>query len=227
MFELSCKVLNGRVIELQELGKGKRSLKADPLSEDKEEELWRKGILGSDNPISLNYTIFFLFSQYFGTRGRQEHRVIQIKQLKRVCDVNNGQLIHIEWVEGPTKTCQGGLNKCPHLITQKIFRTGGVRCPIAWFEKLVLKRPLEFKDSGPLYLTPLRKERNWTKSPVWYSKKPLGEHSINNFICNIAVEAGFDLDGEELYKFEDNNRPKVVKGWRYQPRNNCHHWKQK
>ena len=57
----------------------------------------------------------------------------------------------------------------------------------------MLKRPLEFKDSGPLYLTPLRKERDWTKSPVWYAKKPFGEHSINNFMRSIAVEAGFDL----------------------------------
>ena len=62
--------------------------------------------MGSDNPVSLNYTIFFLFSQHFGTRGRQEHRLIRIEQLKRVCDVKNGQLIHIEWVEGPTKTRQ-------------------------------------------------------------------------------------------------------------------------
>ena len=38
VFELSRKVLNDRAIELQELGKGKRSRKADPLSEDEQEE---------------------------------------------------------------------------------------------------------------------------------------------------------------------------------------------
>ena len=34
------------------------------------------------NPISLNYTIFFLISQHFGTRGRQEHHEMRIEDFK-------------------------------------------------------------------------------------------------------------------------------------------------
>ena len=70
------KVLNGKAVDLQEKGKGKRPMKADPLTREDEAHLWSSGVLGSENPTSLNYTIFIIFSQHFGTRGRQEHHQI-------------------------------------------------------------------------------------------------------------------------------------------------------
>ena len=77
------KVLNGKAIELREMGKGKRKNKADVLTEE-EEIMWSKGVLGDGNPKSLNYTIFYMTSQQFGTRGQQEHHQICIEYLKFV-----------------------------------------------------------------------------------------------------------------------------------------------
>ena len=57
-FEKSRKILNGKAVDLQEKGKGKRPMRADPLTEKEESQLWSSGVLGSDNPTSLNYTIF-------------------------------------------------------------------------------------------------------------------------------------------------------------------------
>ena len=58
------KVLNGKAIELREMGKGKRKNKVDVLTEEEEEEImWSKGVLGDGNPKSLNYTIFYMTSQ--------------------------------------------------------------------------------------------------------------------------------------------------------------------
>ena len=59
---------------------------ADPLTSEDEDRLQSSGVLGSDNPTSLNYTTFFLFSQNFGTRGRQEHHQIRIEDMKIVRD---------------------------------------------------------------------------------------------------------------------------------------------
>lgn len=73
--------------------------------------MWEKGILGDSNPTSLNYTIFYTISQQFGTRGRQEHHQIHIEDLKIVKKAGSGEPEYIEWVEGLTKTCQGGLSK--------------------------------------------------------------------------------------------------------------------
>jgi len=53
-------VLNGKAIELREMGKGKKKKKADVLKKNK---LWSKGVLGDGNPKSLNYTIFYMTSQ--------------------------------------------------------------------------------------------------------------------------------------------------------------------
>jgi len=58
-FSNSSKVLNGKVIVLQEKGKGKRPRKADPLTGKEEEHLWNSGVLGTSNPTSLNYSFLF------------------------------------------------------------------------------------------------------------------------------------------------------------------------
>ena len=191
-FELSRKVLNGKAIELQNSGMGKRPRKADPLTEQEEELLW-ENVLGKENSTSLNYTMFYLVSQHFGTRGRQEHHQIQMEDLKTTHDPVSGAITTIEWIEGPTKTRQGGLNKRPRMVTQKLLRTGGPRCPVAAYELLVSKRPPELKQHGPLYLAPLKKERVWSKAPVWFSKSPLGVHSIDSMVSRMATDAGLDV----------------------------------
>ena len=54
-FEMSRKVLNGKAIELQRSGMGKRPRKSDPLTE---EEIFWKTVHGRENPTSLNYTLY-------------------------------------------------------------------------------------------------------------------------------------------------------------------------
>ena len=76
--------------------------------------------------------------------------------------------------KGQLKTRQGGLNKKPRMVTQKLFQTGGKKCPVGAYELLVSKCPSELKCHGPLYLTPLRKDRFWDKTEVWFAKIPLG-----------------------------------------------------
>ena len=112
-FDISRKVLNGKAIELQENGMGKRKGRADALTQEEEEIIiWSSGVLDSNNSSSLNCLIFFLVSQYMGTRGWQKHHQIQVEDLKMVQNVE-GEVTHIQWVEGPTKTRQGGLKKKP------------------------------------------------------------------------------------------------------------------
>lgn len=61
-FESSRKILNGHAIGLRERGKGKRKMRADPLSEEDEAKLWEAGVLGDSNLTSLNHTVFYLIS---------------------------------------------------------------------------------------------------------------------------------------------------------------------
>ena len=116
-----------------------------------------------------------------------------MEDLKTAHDPVSGAITTIEWIEGPTKTRQGGLNKRPRMVTQKLLRTGGPRCPVAAYELLVSKRPPELKQHGPLYLAPLKKERVWSKALVWFSKSPLGVHSIDSMVSRMATDAGLDV----------------------------------
>jgi len=60
-FEQSRLVLNGGAIELQRRGKGKKPRKVHALTEEEEQVPWRM-VLGQENPKSLNYTVFFLWT---------------------------------------------------------------------------------------------------------------------------------------------------------------------
>ena len=117
-FAESREVLNGKAIELREQGKGKRKNKADAVTDEEEELMWKKGILGDKSPTSLNYTVFYTLSQQFGTQGHQEHHQIMIEDLKFVKNAITGQTEYVKWVEGLTKTCQGGLTKRDRRVPQ-------------------------------------------------------------------------------------------------------------
>jgi len=187
----SRKVLNGKAIELREHGKGKRKNRADPLTEEEEELLWEKGVLGDANPVSLNHTVFYVLSQHFGTRGRQEHHQIRVEELKFVKNAVTGEADYVEWVEGVTKTRQGGLVKKERRVPQQAYATGGIRCPVRLLKKLVSKRPENMKMSGPLYLTPLRSFQ--ADREVWYATTPVGVNTINNY-----MQHGLDGTGKRL-----------------------------
>ena len=41
------RVLNGKAIDLREKGKGKQKRKADPVTDEEEEQMWAEKVLGS------------------------------------------------------------------------------------------------------------------------------------------------------------------------------------
>ena len=187
-FASAREVLNGKAIALRESGKEKRKRKADFVTTEDEQTMWNNGILGSSTPQNLNYTMFFLLSQNFGTRGCQEHHQIKIEDLKLIYNPSSGEALYVDWVEGPTKTRQGGLAKQERCVSQRMFAIGGDRCPVKIFQKLLNKRPEPLKSSGPLYLTPLQDFQG--QADVWYSQKRMGINKINSFMKDMAKQSG-------------------------------------
>ena len=193
MFDNCRKVLNGKAIELREKGMEKHKNKSDPLTSDEEEQLWKLKVLGSNNPKSLNYTIFYLISQQFGTRGCQEHHQLQVEELKFVRDPS-GKTLYMEWVEGLTKTRWGGLSKTERRLPQKMFAHGGSRCPVKFLEFLITKLPQKLRCSGPLYLRPLESPQ----TDVWYSLQPVGIQTSNAYMENLAKLANLDITNKKF-----------------------------
>ena len=74
----SRNVLEGKARLLREQGKGKRPNKSCRLSNDEIEQLWQSGQFGYHSPMALINTLWWLFTLYFGLRGRQEHHNMKI-----------------------------------------------------------------------------------------------------------------------------------------------------
>ena len=193
-FAYSRKILNGKAIELRQSGKGKRKMKADPLTENDEEILWSSGALGNSNPTVLNHTIWYVIGQQFGTRGVQEHLQMKVEDFKWVLDPHSSKVQYVEWTEGLTKTRQGGLVKSERRVPQRLFPNGTDHCPVKLLELLISKRPPKLRTSGALYLTPLRKLREC----LWYSVQSVGEGKIKTYMKTIVTMAGIGENGRRF-----------------------------
>ena len=72
----------GKLFNYSKEEKVKGPIKLIPLHLRKRINCGKLHVLGKMNPVSLNYTVYFLISQDFGTRGRQEHHQLKIEDLK-------------------------------------------------------------------------------------------------------------------------------------------------
>ena len=78
-FNSPKQVLDGKAKQLRLAGRGKRPNKARQLSEEEEEILWKSDKLDGKTPESLIHTMWWLLTQQFGLRGRQEHHRMRLE----------------------------------------------------------------------------------------------------------------------------------------------------
>ena len=97
---------------------------------------------------------------------------------------------HIEFLEDPTKTRQGGLRPNQRATNPKMFAVGGERCPVRLFKMYLSKRPDDLKTSGRFYLTP--KQNVLQTDEIWYTKNPMGKNTTSNIMK--ALIAGIPLE---------------------------------
>ena len=174
-------MLEGKARRLREEGKGKRQNKARSLSKEEEEVLWVAGKLGNNSPESLVNTIWWILTQYFGLRGRQEHRSMKVDDFALRKD-DDGQE-YVEFAEGLTKTRGDGLSKKSRDFSPKMFATGGERCPVSLFKEYLLRRPQQMKTTGPFYLSVNYNAKN----EIWYKARPMGINRIQRRLDSYHV----------------------------------------
>ncbi|XP_031553784.1 uncharacterized protein KIAA1958-like, partial [Actinia tenebrosa] len=191
-FQQSKQVLVGRAKLLREEEKGERPNASNAVSKLEEEELWKEGKLGSDNPRTLCRTIWYILTQHCGLRGRQEHHSMTVEGFK-LCRDDRG-VEYVIFNENPTKTRQGGLNTKRRQVRPKMFATGGPRCPVGLFKEFLNRRPPELRETGPFYLAIIEKP----KTAVWYKKQRLGVHTINQMIKAIIEGTSMADSGKRL-----------------------------
>ena len=202
-FKSSKQVLEGKARLLRQQGKGKRPNKSRSLTTTEENELWEKKKLGKGSPQVLVQTVWWLLTQYFGLRGRQEHHSMKVEDFSFGLDENNME--YVEFIENPTKTRQSGLSAKPRSFLPKMFATGDGRCPVAIFKEFLWRRPPELRTTGPLYLSCVSNP----SSQVWYKRQPMGENKINGMMKSVIE--GTSLEDSSKTFSNHSARKTVVK----------------
>ncbi len=70
-------VLDSEMKRLQREGVGSKPRQAEPLTQEEEEVLWEKGLLGHHSGRALIDTMLFMCGTYFALRSGQEHRALR------------------------------------------------------------------------------------------------------------------------------------------------------
>ena len=131
-FHFSKQVLEGKARQLCQSGMGKPPNKARSLTEE-EEVLWEAEKFGSKTPEALISSMWWLLTQFFGLRDRQEHHAMKMEDFQ-LCKNDEGMEL-VQFTESPTKTREGGLQSKNRDFQSRMFSVGEERCPFALFKQ--------------------------------------------------------------------------------------------
>ena len=76
--------LDGKIKPLRSTGLGVSRRQAEPITIEEENLLWERGLLGDHTPQVLLDTMLFLCWIHFALRSGEEHRSLQVSQLKLI-----------------------------------------------------------------------------------------------------------------------------------------------
>lgn len=177
----SRSVLEGKARFLREEGKGNRPNRADSLTPEEEEVLWRCGQLGMDTPRAVLNTIWWLLSQHLGLRGREKHKKLRIQDFKFCVSDTGAEYVRL--AEGISKTLQSGLREKHRLEKPFMFENKESFCPVQLLKFYISKRPAQMRSTGPLYLAAIERPPSaLARSEIWFKVSELGLNTINNIM---------------------------------------------
>ena len=184
-FTLLRSVLDNEMKETRGKGVGVKKKEALPITEEQENILWLKGLLGDKTPQILLDTIFWFCGLCFALRSGDEHRRLSRHQITLHKPV--GDLAFLEYTEDCSKNNRGGLKDrkvLPKSVKHYQNTTDPHRCFIRLYELYISKCPSHLK-TGAFYLTPLSADR-------WYSKNPLGHNPLSKVVSRLCKAAKFE-----------------------------------
>ena len=182
-FKRSRQVLASRRKELTKEGKGNKPNAARPLSNEETQHLFETGYFGSRSPTVLQRTVWWIITQHFGHRARDEGRQMCFGDIEIEKEFGTETEYLVWYTERSTKT-RNGERPMGHkrLINPKAFATGDNQCPVKIFRKFISHRPLVMcKAESPLFLQ-VRYNIDINFEKVWYYERPMGKNSIGDFM---------------------------------------------
>ena len=186
-FGISQETLTTKMKLLKKAGKGNRDNAARPLTKDEENKLWEDGKLGTNNPVTLLNTIWWMNATQFGMRSREEHRNLCWGDVKKVTD---GETTYLEYSERQTKTRTGSDPRDIRLFKPKAYANSDCpeRCPVKLYELYASQRPQNYSSpDDPFYLA-----INHNKKPdsCPFKAAAVGINSLGGIMKKITGESG-------------------------------------
>ena len=183
--------LDAEMKRLTAKGLGCEIKQAQPITEDEEQLMWTKGVLGDMDPKTLLNTLFFLIGKFFGLTSDGEHRSLTFDQIRAIKGSDN-ECSKLQYTSFGEKNYAGGLEHRklrPKTMEQHDNPGNPERCIVRIFEKHQSKCP-KLKPGSPLYLTPKRKVSSDDK--VWYTKTPVGKNTLRKVVQDMCRVAGIE-----------------------------------
>ncbi|KAK3084649.1 hypothetical protein FSP39_016881 [Pinctada imbricata] len=172
-------ILDAKMKEIAKTGLGSMKKQAQIITEKEENEMWEKGVLGTDTGVKLLDTIVYHFELHFALRAGQEHRNLRFGQASQISlKTSHDGKRYLEYVEDISKTNNGGLNS--RKIDPKVTRAYGDlvnpdRCIVLMYEKYAKLRP-----------------KKYPTSTQWYDDVPVGVHSLQKTVGKLCDLCGFE-----------------------------------
>lgn len=143
-FEGMRRVLDAKMKELSSRGIGIDRKRADVISDEQEEILWTRQMLGTDTPQRLLDTVVFQLGLHFALRAGREHRNLRVGDLGQLAiHTDKGGNRYLEYREDVSKTNAGGLKHRriePKVTRAYENRRCPERCPVKIYEKYISLR---------------------------------------------------------------------------------------
>ena len=180
--------LDAEMKRLQSNGVGSKRRQAEPLTEEEEEILWQKGLLGDSSPQTLLDTMLFMHGLYFALRSGKEHRQLRFKPCQVELIERPGERAYLQYFEDISKSRPGGLKGRkvkPKVVKHHANVSITERCFVRLFKLYMQKCPAN-RPNDAFYLQPLQKPT----PDCWYSTRPLGHHSLGKTVARLCKAAG-------------------------------------
>ena len=131
-----------------------------------------EGRSDADTPNGLQNAVVFVVGKMLCLRGGQEHRGLQLSQLKRLED----HYVHYENTSKNRNSTFKQFRVKSKVVPLFPCTEAGPRCPLRILDKYISKLPPKAKDKDLFYVRSLQKVTDNVDKP-WYTSVPLGKHS--------------------------------------------------
>ena len=189
VFEEFRGTLDSKMKTLQASGQF-QTRKADIITLQMEDELWKRGLLGDHLAQVLLDTMVYYIGICFALRGGEDHRRLRHDPSQLILVEPIDGVAYLKYVPDVSKTNQGGLKhrKVPQEETIHYANTSNpTRCLIRLYKLYNSKCPVD-RPAGAFYLKPLKNPGE----AVWYQKVPVGHNVLSNTVGRLCKAAGFN-----------------------------------